>query len=244
MIERKLTKASPLYDQAYSALLDMILNNKFEPNEKLTDAGLAQILGISRTPAREAVRQLVREGLLTGLPNRSVSVFQPTLKDFAELYSIRSALEGLAARLAFLNPEKSLFIDKMTKCLKSSKDAAKKVDTPASAMLNTQFHNLIIEASSNQNLITLFSGIKNKLVLYRLNSLKYQIRVNIALDEHLKLLELLKNGTEDECERTMKSHVLQAGLRILEQSDIKLGEDDPVYILFFNQVRQVKEIKK
>lgn len=240
MNERKLTKASPLYDQAYSALLDMILNNKFRPNEKLTDGGLAQILGISRTPAREAVKQLVREGLLAGLPNRSVTIFQPTLKDFAELYSIRSALEGLAARLAFLNPEKSQYIEKMTECLKLAKTAARKSDTPASAMLNTQFHNLIIEASSNQNLITLFSGIKNKLVLYRLNSLKYQIRVNIALDEHLELLELLKNGTEDDCERTMKSHVLQAGLRILEQSEIKFEEQDPVFILFFNQVKGSK----
>lgn len=236
MTQRKLQRVSPLYEQAYSTLTEMIVNEQLLATEKLTDGGLAEMLGISRTPVREAVRQLVREGLLVGAPNRSVTVFRPTLKDIAEIYSIRSTLEGLAARLAFLNPRKAAFIQEMRKCLELSQHAVSRGDSSASARLNTKFHDCILQASGNQNLFTLFESIKNKVMICRMTSLKDQTKMNIALDEHYGIVDSLEDGSEEECEKLLRTHVLQAGLRILLQSSVRFDERDPVFIMYANQL--------
>lgn len=236
--KRGILRNTPLYQQAYDMLADLILEGQFKPEEKLTDSGLANLLNISRTPVREAVRQLVHDGLLVGLPNRSVTIFTPTLKDLAEIYSVRSSLEGFAARLAFLNPNKKKYLEKMEECLHLSRTAVRDGDRVKMTKLNTSFHGLIIEASNNRHLHSLSQTIHNKMMMCRLHSLKRQSNMDIALDEHYEIIYNIASTDEDKCEKTMRIHIYQAGLRIIEQSVEEIDHSDPVFIMYKKQLER------
>lgn len=231
---------TPLYQKSYELLVEMILEGKFKSGEKLTDKGLSEMLNISRTPVREAVRQLVKDGLLTSLPNKGVTILMPTLKDLAEIYMIRSAMEGLAARLAFLNPNKKEYLEKMEIILKESRLAIMEADTLQMTKLNTQFHSLIIQASNHFYLQSLSQTIHNKMIMCRMHSLKKESNMHIALDEHYEILYNISSTNEEKVENTMRNHIYQAGSRIIEQSDEKLDESDPVFMLYMNHLNTHK----
>jgi DNA-binding GntR family transcriptional regulator len=219
-------RSAPLYEQAYHAMYQKIVGGGFQFDEKLTDASLADMLGISRTPVREAVRQLVREGLLVGSPNKSVRIFRPTLRDIAEVYSVRASLEGLAARLAALNPDRSSFIDQMEEYLDRGGDVSDFVEA------NTCFHNLVLKASRSEHLMNIYDTIKSKIMMCRFATIMEKKKLDIAIDAHLDLVAVLRRGDENECEAAFRKHVVDAGRRTLERGGARLDVSDPVFAMF------------
>lgn len=211
-----LSKA-PLYEQAYEALKADILSGALRPGERLTDQGLAERLGISRTPVREAVRQLVKEGLLVGTPNRGVTVFSPSPVEIAEVYAIRASLEGLAATLTALNPRRMETIQQMGEVLTRAREAAAAADTRGIARCNTEFHELILKASESPSLISLLEPIRNKAILCRLSSMQYQTNMEVSLREHAAIISCLEAGQGAEAGKLLRYHITAAGRRLLEQ---------------------------
>lgn len=220
---------APLYEQAYRALKAAILSGELRPGERLTDQGLAERLGISRTPVREAVRQLVREGLLVGTPNRGVTVFRPSAVDVAEIYAIRASLEGLAATLAALNPRRAEALRKMERSLLRAQEAASAGDAAEIARCNTEFHESILEASESPTLVELVEPIRNKAIICRLSSLRYQTNVEVSLREHAQIIRCLEAGHSEEAGRLVRRHITEAGRRFLEQVGApEMGADRPI----------------
>lgn len=227
-----LSKA-PLYDQAYRALKAGILNGSLQPGVRLTDQGLAVRLGISRTPVREAVRQLVKEGLLVGTPNRGVTVFSPSPIEIAEVYAIRATLEGLAATLAVINPGRAKAIRKMEEILEQAKSAASAGDSRSVARCNTEFHEEILRASETTGLIELLEPIRNKAIICRLSSMQYQANVEASLLEHSKIIRCLESGHAAEAGQLLRQHITTSGLRLLEQVGMEGARADHPIISYF-----------
>lgn len=209
------------------------MNGRFRPGEKLTDQGLAELLGISRTPVREAVRQLVKEGLLIGAPNRSVMVFSPSARDVAEIYAIRSSLEGMAAGLAALNPNRFEYLGKMTELVEQARSAAQRDGKNIIAKKNTEFHGLLIMASGCESLEMLLGSIKERAMMCRLSSLQNQINAAVSIREHEEIINCVKDGDGIKAERLVRSHVMKAGKRLLEQLELgKLPREEPIFRLY------------
>ncbi len=191
-----------LSHQVYDILKNMILNHRFSPGARINVEQIAKEVGASRTPVWEAVHRLMQEGLLENIPNRGVFMAILTPKVAIEMYTVRQALEGLAARLAAQNANEKA-IKKMMACLEKQAKAVEKEDLIAYSKLDFEFHAIIYELSGNQTLQEMLEAIKNKMR-------PIAMLINPILPElykhHLKILEAIKNKDSVEAEKAFIEH--------------------------------------
>lgn len=211
----RIAKAEPLYAQAYDVLKRDVMSGRYSPGERLTDAQLAEELGVSRTPVREAIRQLVREGLLVSEPNRGVSVFRPSARDVAEIYALRASLEGTAAALAALHPDPNSILEQMERLMSASEKAAAAGDTATITENNIAFHDAIIDLSGSTRLRSILEPLRVRSFRMRYDSLSNPKHVQFSLVDHRQLLSQLRQRNPVAAEETMRRHVLQAGHRVV-----------------------------
>ncbi len=195
----------------YEILYERIKHRTFQPGQHLVEQDLANELGVSKTPVREALRKLNELGLVVIEPYRGAYVAEFSINTLIEIMDIRAVLDGLAARKAVehvsadqIRTLESL-VTKMER-VAEAKDPRKWID------LNWRFHNLIAKASKNTELITLLSTIQEKMIL----SSALGIATNIATSvmEHQKILSALKSGDPDSAERFARWHVENTEKRV------------------------------
>lgn len=232
-------KSVPLYDQAYMQIRQGIMAGKYQPGEHLTDIRLADELNISRTPVREALKQLIREGLLNNEHNKGVTVFDPTLEDIAEIYAFRASLEGMAAALAAVNERRKDYLYYMMEQLDISREAEQQGDIRQLTDSNMRFHDLILQSSGSARLKSLLEPLRSKSFLIRYSSLSNKQHSKVSLEEHGQIFEKIRRGEANAAESYMKQHILSAGQRVLERltADLQSKEERelPVAVRFFHQ---------
>ena len=166
----------PLRDVVFNTLRQAILRGELKPGERLMEIQLANKLGVSRTPIREAIRKLELEGLVLMIPRKGAEVAQITEKSLRDVLEVRRALEELAVQLA---------CDRMTKeGMQELKQAAKEFeallgsasDITAVAEADVAFHDLIYLATDNQKLISLLNNFREQMYRYRVEYLKLKER--------------------------------------------------------------------
>jgi DNA-binding GntR family transcriptional regulator len=155
---RRPASKPPLYEQAYYAIRNGIIEGRFKSGHRVSEGQLCEMLSVSRTPVREAVRRLVSEGMLTSTPHVGLSVFSPSIQDISEIYVIRASLEGLAARLA-AEDRSAGFVDRLSEVTERASRALEASDNAAMTALNTEFHGLIIQAAQNMRLANVLQGL-------------------------------------------------------------------------------------
>ncbi|MCX7966073.1 MAG: GntR family transcriptional regulator [Syntrophorhabdaceae bacterium] len=191
-----------LSNQVYDILKNMILNHRFSPGARINVEQIAKEVGASRTPVWEAVHRLMQEGLLENIPNKGVFMAVLTPKAAIEMYTVRQALEGLAAKLAAQNANEKA-IKKMKACLDKQAKAVEKEDLIAYSKLDFEFHAIIYELSGNQTLQEMLEAIKNKMR-------PIAMMINPILPElykhHLRILEAIKNKDSHEAEAAFIEH--------------------------------------
>lgn len=208
---------TPLYEQAYQAILRDILAGSLGPGQRLTDTMLAERLGISRTPIREAIRRLENEGILIGQLNRGVWVFRPTVEDVLEIYAIRASVEALGARLAAMNPSRGPHIAIMEEALESARSAVDRGDASDVTACNSRIHEALMAAAGSPHLLEVTKRLRYRATLCRLESLRHQLHAEISVEEHAVIIEQAREGRADAAARFMANHVLNAGARILHR---------------------------
>lgn len=208
---------TPLYEQAYQAILRDILAGSLGPGQRLTDTMLAERLGISRTPIREAIRRLENEGILIGQLNRGVSVFRPTVDDVMEIYAIRASVEALGARLAAMNPNRAEQIAEMEEALENARAAVERGDASEVTVSNSRIHDALMTAAGSPHLLEVTKRLRYRATLCRLESLRHHLHAEISLEEHAVIIEHTRDGRADAAARFMTSHVLNAGARVLRR---------------------------
>jgi DNA-binding GntR family transcriptional regulator len=219
-----------LRELVYRRIKDAILGGRLEPGERIVEQSLSNELGVSRSPVREALRRLEQEGLVEATPRRGVSVAAPTVREVTNVYTIREALEGLAARLAASNVDHES-LAAMARILVRMEDAIRRGDIKGASRADTQFHARLLEATDNQRLVDLTSQLADLVRRVRAAVLAEPGRAEAALSEHRAILEALAAQDADAAERHMRAHVQRARdhmLRILtrrpESADTPTGQ--------------------
>lgn len=206
-------RASALSARAYDRLRRAIVDGDVRPGAALVETQVAEQLGMSRTPVREALKVLARDGLLDVAPARGYFVPQRSIDDLRELFEIREALEGMAARHAA-----SRATDAEIKAL----DALCRRYERGRGLDNwnrtgTEFHAAIVAASRNARLAAVLDGLKAQIVLTRHSALKsVSSRRAETIDEHRAILHAIERREADDAERQARRHVRLSYRAILQ----------------------------
>lgn len=191
-----------------SLIKNKIINGDLNPGDRIVESQLVRELGISQTPIREAIHQLVGEQVVDVVPNRGALVRTLSAKDVFEIYSYRAVLEGMAIRLAVQN-----VTIKDIKHLEQFYGEMKAKLTDDSVELLSQdssyIHHYIYKLSKHAILLSMYEFISFRIQLVnRVLQRKYSKEQEVA--EHLELIEVLKNGDPDEAEKVMREHIYRS----------------------------------
>jgi len=203
----------PLYDTVYEALKQRITDGTFRAGETLSEVQLAEMLAVSRTPVRDAVRRLVAEQLLVAVKG-AVRVYFPTAADLADVYCTRAALEGMAARLAASRADGD-FVDALTSICERRAGLPEADIVHAAATLNGEFHQAILERAGNGRISGLLAHLEPVVVRYRHISLAYREHLTQSWEEHRTIAQLFAECSPNTVETHVRSHILRAGGRIV-----------------------------
>ncbi len=186
----KLKKHSTLREQIDSSLRESIIRGDLNPGQKITEPELAGRLGISRTPIREAFRQLESEGFLTVMPRRGAIVSRMSKKEIEDFYEIKSLLEGYAARKAAARAtEKD--IEKLMKLNGQLEVLAERGDVETFFRKNQEFHNAFISMCGNEKLLDIWTGLTRLFVRFRLKALSIPGRLMNSVKQHREIISAL-----------------------------------------------------
>lgn len=201
----QIIKPEPLHTQAYQIIRTMILEGEYEPGERFVEVKLADKLGISRGPIREAIRMLIHDGLLIQ-DEGPVQLYQPSLNDIVDVFQCREYLEALAVRLAVENFTNEL-LDELALIIQKTKEAIKNNAKNEVSTYDQKFHELIIETSGNKQLIILNAGIRTKITYMRNTILRNYYDHFDFIDEHMRIYEALVKKDVTTAEQQMKDHI-------------------------------------
>ena len=195
-----------LRGKVYDKIREDILNGVYKEHEELKEATLGKKMDVSRTPVREALRQLELEGLVEIVPNKGARVTGITKKDIEDIYQIRYLLEGLSARWATEHVTEEL-IDKMEETLYLTEFHAKKGNFMQVFELDSQFHELMYAASGSKMLNHILSDFHMYVTRMRKSILSSDSRSKNSTEEHRAILEAIKERDPDKAEQCAHDHV-------------------------------------
>ena len=205
----------PLREIVFDVLRQAIIDGTLEPGERLMEVQLAEALGVSRTPVREALRQLELEGFIVMVPRKGAYVADLSTKDVADVLEIRGALEALAASLAAERIEEEE-LELLERLLVESKEAAKAKDIEQMIKIDTRFHDILYQASRNKRLVQIVSNLSEQIQRYRTTSLAYPGRLIHTLKEHRLLVDALAERNADLSPKLAREHIENVENVILE----------------------------
>jgi DNA-binding GntR family transcriptional regulator len=201
----KLQKQDPLFIQAYEVIKKKILRGVLQPGDRLPEVHLAEELGVSRNPVREALRLLMQDGLVCPTPSGQI-VHPMTIEDIKEIYECRMMVEPFAASLAAerIQPEEAQVlyqhIDQAEKCFEAG-DIDKVIEA------NSAFHNSIVLYSHNQLVYSTFKTIDNLVIVSRNIEMKVHQRPINYQDEHREMVRLLELKKSSHIKDLVMSHI-------------------------------------
>ena len=187
----------PLRDVVFNTLRKAILRGELKPGERLMEIQLANKLGVSRTPIREAIRKLELEGLVLMIPRKGAEVAQITYKNMHDVLEVRKALEELSVQLACerITPEQ---VEEMKMAAEDFRKVLKSGDVTKIAEADVKFHEIMI---------TLLNNLREQMYRFRVEYLKQKECYPQLLEEHDKLIALISGGEVEEACELMGCHI-------------------------------------
>lgn len=204
--ERAKASAATLADRARQHLADEIITGKLMPGERLDECDIAARLGLSRTPIREALRQLAAIGLAELRPHRGVFVAQPDSEHLAETFEFMADLESLCARYAAAQISAGERRE-LEACHLSAGELVRRGDRENYATHNTEFHALIYRFSHNRSLEETANAIRRRLAPYRRGQFAVLGRLALSFTEHERVVSAIVRGEADAAATAMRAHV-------------------------------------
>jgi DNA-binding GntR family transcriptional regulator len=210
-----------LWQRVYEHLRTAILEGRLEPGTELTEVALAEQLGVSRGPLREAIGRLAAEGLVSVSPRRGAVVRSLSKEEFLELYQVREALERMAMQLAALRLTDEEF-DGLTALNEEMAAHAAGNKVEAFFEANLAFHARLLEASGNEKLQELYRQLLGQLGRYRLRSLTLRGNLQRSVSEHKTILRAARRGDAERAAQLMAEHI-----RVPQRRAMALEEVEP-----------------
>lgn len=196
----------PLRDVVFNTLRRSILTGELKPGERLMEIHLADKLGVSRTPIREAIRKLELEGLVTMIPRRGAEVAQITEKHLRDVLEVRRALDALAVELAC-----ERITEEELESLKDACEHFKQETKPGNAnrlaRADVAFHDIILKASGNERLVQMISNLSQQMYRYRLEYVKDETSYERLISEHAAIYEAIRDRNGRAGAEAIKNHI-------------------------------------
>ncbi len=203
-VVRPLDDHGSLRERIVIRLRHAIITGDLPPKTRLVEPELARQLNVSRTPLREAIRQLEAEGFVATVPRGGAFVSETTPRDVEDLYPIRAVIEGLAARQAAENPDpakREILQDILAEL------AGLTADSRQYHEISGRFHDIIVELSGNRQLRAIYQGLAQHVSRMRTLSLAARGRPGVSLQEHRRIVAAILRGRGAEAERAMREHI-------------------------------------
>ena len=207
MNDFSIEKPVPYYEQFYHSIKKMIFEGKFKPGERIIENKLAKEFNVSKSPIRQAIRILEKEGLLVLDDKSRLIVYKPTLKDVEEIYFCRMALESFAVE----------FITKIVKddelehienvLLETENAIINSLEDVKIIGLNVLFHNLIIKYTLNNRLKKQLDDLKSLTYYFRILNFQGENRAVSILNQHREIFNHIKNRDEKKASKAMRAHL-------------------------------------
>ena len=202
--------AQPISSNLYTEIQADILSGKFPNHQKLTEQAICKKYGVSRTPVREALRQLELEGLVKIVPNKGAVVTSINAKDIKDIYKMRSMLEGLCARWAtrYITEEQ---IDELEEVIFLSEYYLNKKSQGKAAQMTEmdgKFHLVLYQAANSRMLGHVLRDFHKYVQVARTMSVRSEDRAKKSIEEHKAILEAIKAKDEDRAEMLAHEHIM------------------------------------
>ena len=196
----------PLRDVVFNTLRKAILRGELKPGERLMEIQLANKLGVSRTPIREAIRKLELEGLVVMIPRKGAEVAKITVRDLKDALEVRMAIDSLSVKLACERLDEDDKTEIKQACV-AFREAVKSGNVQAIVEGDERFHNTIYRASKNQKLITIAMNLREQVYRYRFEYVKdFSYHENL-IREHDQITEAILKGDVETAQKIMKEHI-------------------------------------
>ncbi len=216
-----LDDTSTFADRAYAALKDVIVSLDLygQPREvRLDERRLAEDLGISRTPVREAMAQLEREGFVRSVPRRGVYVVRKTKREVIEMITAWAALESMAARLITLHASDAE-IAALRKMFATFEDGLLHAKLDEYSEVNIRFHQAIIAMSGNRVLIDLAENLFTHMRMIRRKTIGEQDRADRSIRDHMTIIQALEARETARAEELVRQHALGLAEHVTRYAD-------------------------
>ena len=215
----------PLREEVFNTLRDQILKGELSPGDRLMEIHLADKLGVSRTPVREAIHMLEREGLAITIPRRGAQVARMTEKELSDVLEVREVLDELAITKACANVSDDI-IKKLDSSVVDFKEAVKTGDPKRIVEEDENFHRIIYKAADNPRLLSIVDNLKEQMYRFRFEYIREEKNYDMLIEEHESMIEGLKTGDVDGVKRAMHTHLqnqVEAVRRIIRNYDDNHG---------------------
>lgn len=203
---------APLSTDLFTRLRKDILENNLKPNMKLTEQQVCDQYAVSRTPVREAFKQLKLEGLIEIIPNRGAFVVGFSAQDVSDMYELRKAYEMLAVKWAILRMSKEE-LEELEEAFDFMEFYTQKNDIEKMLNINTSFHQLIYAGSKNRMLIHVLSSYQLYLKHSNAKAVPHEGYLSEVLEEHRKIFLAFQNRNVEEGVSAMEEHMTRSALR-------------------------------
>lgn len=206
----------PLRDVVFNTLRKAILTGELKPGERLMEIHLANKLGVSRTPIREAIRKLELEGLVTMIPRRGAEVAQITEKSLKDVLEVRRALDALCAEIActrITDGEK----ERLKEACAEFEKATKTKDATVIAKADVSLHDIIVAATGNKRLVQLVYNLAEQMYRYRFEHIKDESQHERLIEEHRMIYESIMNNDSEGAAAAARIHIDNQEKSIINQ---------------------------
>lgn len=202
----KMDEFLPLRDVVFNTLRQAILTGELKPGERLMEIHLANKLGVSRTPIREAIRKLELEGLVTMIPRRGAEVAQITEKSMNDVLEVRRAMDVLCVELACERISEEELAQLKFAC-ENFEQAVKTGDVKKIAKADVELHDIILQATGNRRLIQLVNNLSEQMYRYRYEYIKDFSQHERLVEEHRIIYESLVSKDKETASEAAKTHI-------------------------------------
>lgn len=209
-------KKKPNTFHAVDTLKEMILSNKLQAGSNHLEAELANMLGMSRTPVREATLILEAQGLVSVIPRHGVKILSISPKDMTEIYQVLTELECLSAELAAAKNHPDEEFTSAEKAIQDMETALLDEDLEAWAIADDKFHSELVRLGENQRVINIFDMYTDQVKRARMLTLRLRPIPTKSNEDHRKVLQAIKSGQSDIAVKVHKEHRVQAGQMLVE----------------------------
>ena len=225
-LEIRMDEYLPLRDVVFNTLRQAILKGELKPGERLMEIQLANKLGVSRTPVREAIRKLELEGLVLMIPRKGAEVAEITRQDMEDVLEVRTALEELAVKDACDH-----ITDAQLSELKKASNEFKKAllegkDLVTCADADMHFHDVILSATNNRRLIQMLNNLSEQMYRYRMEYLKDERTHKTLIEEHDAIRRALKKHDKVKAGAAIRVHIDYQKRSILESLTEKEEDEE------------------